>query len=335
MVYQSEAMVMSGTGGPDVLTMQPVDLPWPAKPDDVLVRLHAAGVNPADTFFRALGPYVGDAAGTVLGHDGAGIVEAVGSSVTSVAVGDRVCFCNGGVGGPNGTYARHAIVPDWLLAGIPDDIDFGTAAAVPLVFITGWEALVERVRVGQGETVLIHGGAGGTGQIAIQIALQQGARVAATVSSSDKADLVIKLGAERAINYLEADFVDDVRDWTGGVGLDVALDNAGPDVFRRSIAAMRPYGRLVTLMGMPGDLEDETAYTNNLTIHNVMMLTPMVLGLEPERRRQGDIVRAAMASLAEGRISVDIAGAFDLADAATAHARLEAGGMTGKIVLTM
>ncbi len=335
MAYQSEAMVMSGAGGPEVMSLKPVDLPWPANPDDVLVRLHAAGVNPADTFFRALGPYVGEAAGTVLGHDGAGVVEAVGSAVTSVAVGDRVCFCNGGIGGPNGTYARHAIAPEWLLAKIPDPVDFDTAAALPLVFITGWESLVERARVKQDESVLIHGGAGGTGQIAIMIARAQGARIATTVSSPEKAALVQKLGAERAINYHEADFVAETRAWTEGAGLDVAFDNAGPDVFRRTIEAMRPYGRMVTLMGTPGDLEDETAYTNNLTIHNVMMLTPMVLGLETDRRRQGKIVRTAMDWLSDGRVSVDIAGAFALEDAATAHARLEAGGMTGKIVLSM
>ena len=99
--------------------MHEIELPWPGKTDQVLVRMEAAGVNPADTFFRALGTYIGEGPGTVLGHDGAGVVEAVGDDVTSVKVGDRVCFCNGGVGGDHGTYSRHAVVPEWLLAKIP------------------------------------------------------------------------------------------------------------------------------------------------------------------------------------------------------------------------
>jgi len=335
MSFTCEAAVMREIGAPDVLEIQQIELPWPGKSDEVLVRMEAAGINPADTFFRALGLYIGEGPGAVLGHDGAGIVEAVGADVTTVSIGDRVCFCNGGVGGDPGTYARYAVVPEWLLAQVPDSIDMITAAALPLAFITAWEAFSERAMVKTGETVLVHGGAGGTGQMAIQIARELGARVAATVSSAEKADVVRSLGATIAIDYRDCDFSAAAQEWTGGTGVNVAFDNAGPEVFLQTLSAMAPYGRIVTLMGTPGDLEDATAYNNNLSIHNVMMLTPMWLGLEAERRRQGDIVRRAMEWLGDERIKVQIAATYALENAADAHTHLEKGSMTGKIVLTM
>ena len=333
MTFSSKAVVMREIGAPDVLEIKDFNLPWPGSSDEVLVRIEVAGVNPADTFFRSLGTYLGEGPGTILGHDGAGVVEAVGDAVTSVQVGDRVCFCNGGLGGDAGTYAYHAIVPEWLLARVPDSIDTASAAALPLVFITAWESFVERAQLQKNETVLIHGGAGGTGQIAIQIARELNARIATTISSEEKSALVRSLGAELAINYKQDDFTTTVREWTDGVGVNVVFDNAGLDVFKKSLDAMAPYGRIVTLMGTPGDTEDETAYNGNHTIHNVMMLTPMWLGLEAERRRQGVLVRKAMNWLEEGRIDVRVAATFPLEEAAEAHSLLERGGMTGKVVL--
>jgi NADPH2:quinone reductase len=333
MSFTTEAAVMREVGGPDVFEIRQIQLPWPGTATDVLVRIHAAGVNPADTFFRSLGPYLGDGSGAVLGHDGAGVVEAVGDEVSFFKPGDRVCFCNGGLGGDPGTYARHAMVPEWLLARVPGTVELTRAAVLPLVFITAWEALEERARVRPDEPVLIHGGAGGTGQIAIQVARELGARIATTVSDEAKAERVRSLGAELAINYRNADFVSAVRDWTDGRGASVVFENVGPEVFRNSLAAMAAYGRIVTLMGTPGDV-DEVAYNNNLTIHNVMMLTPMWLGLEVERRRQGEIVRRAMDWLAQGRIQVSLIADYPLEQLADAHRQLEQGGMTGKIVVT-
>ncbi len=334
MSFKCDAVVLRDAGAPEVLEMGEIELPWPGHDDEVLVRIEAAGVNPADTFFRALGPYVGKAAGTVLGHDGAGVVEATGAAVDRVEPGDRVCFCNGGIGGGAGTYARYAVVPEWLLAPVPDGVDSATAAALPLVFITAWESLVERAGLAPGERVLIHGGAGGTGHVAVQLAREIGARVATTVSSAAKAEFVGALGVELAIDYHGEDFVARCLDWSDGGGLEVALDNVGPDTFRRTLAAMAPYGRVVTLMGTPGDTPEETAYNANLTIHNVMMLTPMWLGLEPARRRQGEIVREAVRWLGAGKIRVELASIFPLEAAADAHRMLEAGGLTGKVVLT-
>lgn len=329
-----KAIVMTRKGGPEVLEAQHLPEPALHADHDVLVRLHAAALNPADVWFRSLGPYI-DKLPCVLGHDGAGIVERVGTGVTRFRKGDRVAFCNGGIGGAPGTYAELAVVPEGQLAHVPDGIGFVEAAAMPLVMITAWEALYDRAQVAKGEHVLIHAGAGGTGHVAIQLARLKGARVATTVGDGHKARRVEELGAERVIRYRDEDFVAAVLAWTEGRGLDVALDNVGAEVMRRTFTAMAPYGRVVTLTGTPGDTDDGTAYVKNLTIANVMMLTPMWLGLTDALRHQGDIVGEGLKLMAEGRLKVIVEATFPLDRAADAHRRLEAGGMTGKVVLTM
>lgn len=335
MTFTTQAMVMCTAGGPEVLEYRPLDLPWDPEGTQVLVRLVAAGVNPADTFFRSLGPYIGTAKGCVLGHDGAGLVQAVGRGATGFSPGDRVCFCHGGVGGAHGTYARHAVVPADCLVKVPDAVALEDAAAIALVFITGWEAMVERVGVGNGDLVVIHGGAGGTGQMTTQIACALGARVATTVSSAAKAELSMAAGAERAILYKDDDFVAAVMEWSGGTGVRAVLDNIGGDGFLNSLKILQPYGHIVTLMGTPGDLPDGTAYNGNVTIHNVMMLTPMWKGLRPHLIRQAAILQKAMEWLAAGKVFVCIQDRFPLAKAADAHRLLESAGGSGKIILTM
>jgi NADPH2:quinone reductase len=327
------AIVATAKGGPEVLKPRDVELAWPGRPDEVLVALKASSVNPADAFFRELGPYVASEAPFVPGHDGAGVVEACGTGVTTVKPGDRVAFCNGGIGAIPGTYASHAVVPAAQLAPIPDGVDDATAAALPLVAITAFEALIERAHVKAGDFVLIHAGAGGTGHLAVQLAARAGARVAATVSSDEKAQVVRGLGAELAIRYDQLDFVTACRDWSNGRGLDVALDNVGPEVMKRTYKAMAPYGRIATLMGMPGDDGEETAYVGNLTIHNIMMLTPMLLGLSERLAHQARIVAACLKRVAGGDIAPQVSARFALSEAATAHALMAKGSVTGKIVL--
>ncbi len=332
---RTHAIVARSLGGPEVLETAEIDLAWPGRPGDVLVRLKAASLNPADVWFRSLGPYVKSAGPLVLGHDGAGVVEAAGQGVTRVKPGDRVAFCFGGIGADPGTYAEHAVVPADYLAILPDGVSFETAAAIPLVAITAVEALRERAAVTSGETLLVHGGAGGTGHMAIQIGRLAGARVATTVSTAAKADLAQSLGAERAIDYRDVDFVSEARAWTGGKGLDAAFDNQGGETLQKTFKAMALYGRISTLIGMPGDDAETTAYNMNLTLHNVMMLTPMWLGLTDRLVAQRQIVERALADTAAGRLRVHIQDTFALAEAATAHRKLEAGGTTGKIVLSI
>jgi len=328
-----KAVVATAKGGPEVLVSQQVSLSWPAGRGDVLVRLKAAALNPADIWFRKLGGYLEPAGPFILGHDGAGIVEAVGADVDQVKPGDRVCFCHGGIGGAPGTYAEFAVVPAELLAVIPANVDFITAAALPLVFITLSEALSDRARVVEGEAVLIHAGAGGTGHIGVQLAKLRGARVATTVSAPKKAALVQELGADLAVSYRDTDFVAAAMNWTAGRGLDVALDNVGPDIMLQTFKAMAPYGRVVTLMGTPGDTHETNAYNGNLTIHNVMMLTPMWLGLADRLRSQAAHVREGLRLVAEGKLRVVVDRVLPLDEAGAAHAYLESGQAIGKVVL--
>lgn len=326
-----KAVVTTATGGPEVLKLWDVELAWPRGADDVLVELRAAALNPADVFFRQLGGYLSGHEPFVLGHDGMGIVREVGPAVTRVKPGDRVCFCNGGIGGSMGTYAEAAVVPEWQLARVPDAVDDLTAAALPLVAITCWESLYERADVKAGEFVLVHGGAGGTGHVAVQLAALRGARVAATVSSAEKARIVTELGAEQAIDYRETDFADAALAWSGG--LNVAFDNAGAEVMQKTYRAMAPYGRVVTLMGVAPDDADLNAYNLNLTLHNVMMLTPMWKGLTNRLKAQAEIVAKALALVAEGKLKIRLAESFPLADAGKAQAFLESGKAVGKVTL--
>jgi NADPH2:quinone reductase len=328
-----KAVVATALGGPEVLQLQSVTLNWPRGAKDVLVRLKAAALNPADVWFRSLGAYLKPAGPLILGHDGAGIVEAVGNGVSRVKPGDRVCFCNGGIGGEPGTYAEFAVTPEAQLAVLPPDISFESAAALPLVFITAWEALRERAQVAAGEHVLIQGGAGGTGHMAVQIAKLRGAHVAATVSGAEKARFVEAMGADKAVNYRSEDFAEAALAWTGGQGLDVALDNVGAEAMQKTFRAMAPYGRIVTLMGTPADDAETNAYNKNLTLHNLMMLTPMWLGLRDRLEAQARIVAEGVALLAAGKLNVHVNKVYPLAEAAAAHRQLEAGGSIGKIVL--
>ena len=327
-----KAMIADGKGGPEVLKLQDVELSWPRCDYDVLVELTAASINPADVFFRQLGGYITGAAPLVLGHDAAGIVKTVGRSVSSVKPGDRVSFCNGGIGGDLGTYAEAAVVPEWQLARIPPGVDDLTAAALPLVGITAWESIYDRGQTQAGEFVLIHGGAGGTGHIALQLAALRQGRVAATVSSADKAKIATGLGAERAVNYRTADFSDDALGWSGG-GVNVALDNVGPEVMKKTLRAMAPYGRVITLMGDPGDDADLNAYNLNLTIHNVMMLTPMWKGLSNRLKEQAAILRKVLDLVSQRKLKILHAASFPLSQATKAHALLESGKAIGKITL--
>lgn len=329
-----KAILMQEPGGPEVLIETDLPMPVVERPTDVLVRLEAAGVNPVDTKIRSRGPMLADHLTAVLGCDGAGTVEAVGAGVRRLRPGDAVWLCHGGLGGHNGNYAEYIVVDESVAQPKPASLDFAHAAAAPLVLITAWEALYDRARLQEGQTVLIHGGAGGVGHVAIQLARLAGARVAATVSSPETADYVHTLGAECAINYRDEDLRDAIADWTGGRGVDVALDTVGPEVFRRTIPVMAVYGDLVTLLDpSPADLKE--ARTRNLRIGLELMLTPQLFGLQEALAHQGSILRRCGDLLDQGKLEVYVRETFALDRAADAHRRLEAGGAKGKLVLTI
>ncbi|MFP4606162.1 MAG: zinc-dependent alcohol dehydrogenase family protein [Thiohalospira sp.] len=319
-------------GGPEQLRYEEVPEPAIERPGQVKVAIRAAGVNPVDTKVRAKGPMFAGGLPFIPGCDAAGEIVEVGEGVTDRAVGERVFFCYGGLGGAPGTYAEYAVVDAERARPLPDAVDFATAAAAPLVSITAWESLFDRARLQSGQSLLVHAGAGGVGHVALQMARLQGARIATTVGSRDRIGFVGGLGAEEIIVYTERDFVDATLAWTDGRGVDVALDTVGGATWRRTVEAVAHYGDLVTLLN-PGEVDLTEARTRNLRLSFELMLTPQLRGLGEALAHQGTILDQCARWLESGDLRVEVAETLALEQVVEAHRRLEAGGMQGKVVL--
>jgi NADPH2:quinone reductase len=323
---------MTAVGGPDVLAT--VDIPTPAPGDhELLVRLHAAGVNPIDTKLRNRGVFFENALPAVLGCDAAGTVEAMGKQVTSLQPGDEVWFCHGGLGREQGNYAEFTIVNEQIARKKPVSLSFEQAAAAPLILITAWEALFDRARLEAAQTVLVHGGAGGVGHVAIQLASNAGARVCTTVGSEENTRFALSLGAEKAINYRHEDFVGAVLEWTHGRGVDVALDIMGGQVFQDTLKAMAHYGNLITLLDPGADIAWKEARNRNLRIGFELMLTPLLEHLPGARAHQGKILDHCAALADAGKLKIEVSQTLPLEQAARAHQQIESGHTRGKLVL--
>lgn len=273
-----------------------VDLPVKQPgPGEVLVRIRASGVNPLDLKIRA-----GEAAHArhplpaILGLDLAGEVAAVGAGVTRFRIGDEVYGMAGGVGGHQGTLAEYAVVDADLLALKPANLSMREAAAIPLVFITAWEGLVDRAAVKAGDRVLVHGGAGGVGQMAVQLAVARGAKVFAT-DSAGKKDFIESLGAT-AIDYRTESVDQYVGRLTGGEGFDIVYDTAGGATLDASFAAVRTYGgHVVSCLGWGNHALAPLSF-RAATYSGVFTLLPLLTG--KGRAHHGEILGAA-AKLAE------------------------------------
>jgi NADPH2:quinone reductase len=329
-----QAMVMTRTGGPEVLELQQLPLPALPSPGHLRVRLQAAGINPVDTKLRANGTYYPERLPSILGCDGAGVVESVGSAVTRFKPGDKVYFCNGGIGGEPGCYAEYTTVHAEYAARMPVNLDFVQAAAMPLVLITAWEALHDRVDLQRNDRVLIHAGAGGVGHVAVQLAKLADARVATTVGDNAKLQFVHDLGADRIIEYKKEDFVQATLDWTDGAGVDVTFDTVGGVTFCRSFAATRVYGQVVTLLQTNCDVDSiKLARLRNQSIHYTLMLTPQYLALHAARVHQRELLEQAARLVEAGDLWVRVSDVLGLSGAAEAHRRLGEGHNIGKIVL--
>jgi NADPH2:quinone reductase len=323
--------------GPAREVLRLVDVPDPEldSPTAIKVQLKAAGINPIDTKLRARGVFYPDACPAILGCDGAGVVTACGPAVTRFRPGDAVWFCHGGLGGAPGNYAGFTVLDEQEAESMPASLDFESAAALPLVAITAWEALFDRAGLTDGQTVLIHAGAGGVGHVAIQLAGSVGARVVTTVSTTEKAAFVRLLGADHVIHYPECDFVEAVREWTGDRGVDIVLDTQGSETFRRSLATTRVYGHVVTLLDPGRDVDWKEARNRNLSISFTLMLTPMLQHLPDARRHQGNILRRCADLCDAGSLRPLVSHTLPLDEAAAAHELIEDGHVQGKIVLVM
>jgi NADPH2:quinone reductase len=327
-----QAVLMTAAGSPEVLQLQEVPKPTPGN-REILVRLVAAGVNPIDTKLRSRGTFYPEQMPAILGCDGAGIVEAVGTAVQKFRPGDEVYFCYGGLGTQQGNYAEYTTVDERFVARKPASVSFAEAAAAPLVLITAWEALYERGRLEPGEKVLIHAGAGGVGHVAIQLAKLKGATVATTVSSPEKANFVKQLGADEVIFYNQTDFVQATLNWTNGEGVDLAFDTVGGETFHQTFPAVRVYGDIVTILEPNANTVWKAARTRNLRIGLELMLTPMLLGLTESLQHHGEILQQCATLIDAGKLKIAVNHTFPLAAAAKAHQQIERGSITGKIVL--
>jgi NADPH2:quinone reductase len=329
-----KAILMRAPGPADVLEMADIPVPTISDAHQMIVRLHAAGLNPLDTKVRKLHFMYPDHLPAILGCDGAGIVERTGNAVTRFKPGDAVYFFNGGLGRESGTYAEYTLVHEAHAALKPKRVSMVEAAAVPLVLITAWEALYDRVALAQGENVLIHAGAGGVGHVAIQLARKRGAHVATTIRGGEKAEFVCGLGAELAIDYEREDFVAAALRWTEGRGLDVVLDTVGGPAFYKSFTALRMYGRIATILSTACELGDvNRARMRNLTVGYVQMTAPSFLSNDAARLAQTRMLEAAATMIDNGELRVHVSAVLPLARVAEGHRMLEEGHTTGKIVL--
>lgn len=328
------AVTLSGSGGPEVLVPADVDKPSIMHDNQLRIRIIAAGINPIDTKIRAAADRFPITMPAILGCDGAGVVEEIGNAVTEFKPGDEVYYCQCGFNGRQGNYAQYAVVDQVFVAHKPHSLDFIQAAAVPLVLITAWEALFERVRVHAGDTVLVHAGAGGVGHIAIQLAKDAGAKVITTVSNQAKADFVTGLGADKAILYKDSDVKHEIMHWTDDRGVDIAFDTVGGQTLEDSFTLVRPYGDVVTILAPTAETNWGEARMRNLRFSFELMLTPTLMELGEAKQHQGVILRQCAALFDEGKLRVEVAKTFPLADAAAAHRFLENEHPIGKVVLT-
>jgi len=312
------AMVTPQFGGPDLFEERDVEKPHPG-PGEVLVRVVAAGTNPVDAKFRAAGGSIGLEAPIVLGADISGVVEEVGAGVTDLAPGDEVYYTPEVFGSrSNGAYAEYHAAKADIVANKPAPLSHEEAAAVPLAGGTAYEAIVRRLAVRVGETVLIHGGAGGVGSFAVQIAKAAGARVLAT-AGSDNQEALKELGADVSIDYRSQDATEVALEDTGGEGVDAVFDAVGGATIVDSIPATKYFGRLATILGAQGDLTPH--YQKNQTLYGVF--------LTRERARLEE-----MGALIErGQVRPLVAEVRPLEEVGKAHERLDSGHGRGKVVL--
>jgi NADPH:quinone reductase-like Zn-dependent oxidoreductase len=304
-----KAVVIHEYGGPEVLKYEDVPRPEP-QADQILVRVVAAGVNPVDGMIRS-GMFADEkrAFPIILGGDIAGVIEKVGNKVTKFKAGDPV-FAYISLNNSGG-YAQYALVKESEAALKPKLLTYVEAAAVPIVALTAWQALVDTAKLSAGQTVLIHGGSGGVGSFAIQIAKARGAKVIATGSTANQ-DFLKQLGADVAVDYTKQKFEDIARD------VDVVLDSIGKDTLARSYGVVKKGGVIVSIVARPDPIELEK--------HGIR---GEALSVEPHSGELAQVGRL----IDEGKIKVIVSQTFPLADARKAQEQVATHHTRGKIVL--
>ena len=307
-----KAIVIHEYGGPEVLKYEDVPRPEP-KADQILIRVIAAGVNPVDGMIRS-GMFAKDGNGAfpmVLGGDIAGVVERVGNKITKFKAGDPV-FAYVSLDSGGG-YAQYAVVPEGDAAPKPKSLTYVEAGAVPIVALTAWQALIDTAKLNAGQTVLIHGGSGGVGSFAIQIAKARGAKVIATASTANQ-DLLKQLGTDVAVDYTKQKFEDVAKD------VDVVLDSVGKDTLTRSYGVVKKGGIIVSLVARPNQ--------SDLEKHGIR---GVALSVEPNSGELAQIGKL----IDEKKIRVIVSKTFPLSEAKKAQEQVASGHTRGKIVLKL
>lgn len=316
-----KAMIIEAYGGADLLKMSILPVPQPG-PGELLVKVHACGVNPVDYKIRKGLLPLGLTFPIILGYDISGVVESIGPGVESFVPGDEVYY-SPELTTPGG-YAEYHVVSESIVSLKPEGLTHAEAASIPLAASTAWQALFDRACIEPGDVVLIHGAAGGVGSMAVQLANWAGCEVFATASTSNR-EYVEELGADVVIDYSSANFVEVVREETGGQGVDMVLDTVGGDVLARSFETLAPHGCVVSIA--PENLKGASmealhvAFFKNAELHCLFM----------ERHRD---TLDALARLLERRfIEPLVEEILPLDKVAKAHGRLETMHGRGKIVL--
>jgi len=326
---QMTVIGISQPGGPEVLKPETRAVPQPG-PGELLVKVHAAGVNRPDVAQRSGSYPPPPGASDLPGLEIAGEVVAIGDGASRHRLGDKVMSLVAG-----GGYAEYCIAQDAQAMPVPPAYSMIEAGAAPETLMTVWHNVFERGGLAAGETLLVHGGSSGIGTMAIQLAKAFGAKVLVTVGSPDKAEACLKLGADRAINYRTEDFVKAAKDATGGKGVELILDMVGGDYIERNYDAAAMDGRIVQIAFLGGPKA-------NANFAKLMMKRLHHTGSTLRPRSNADkaamvaaIEAKVMPLLAQGRIKPLIDSTFPLREAAEAHRRMETSQHIGKIVLAL
>jgi NADPH2:quinone reductase len=325
-----KAIAITRFGGPESLQFMDMPEPIPAA-GEALVKLEYAGINFIDIYMRS-GKY--SRSNTyqtplpmTIGMEGAGTVAALAKGVTGLKIGDRVAYCI-----VRGSYAAFAAVPAWRLVKVPQDVPMPIATTLMLQGLTAHYLTHSAFSLGPGNTCLVHAGAGGVGQLLIQLAKLRGATVLATVGSEEKVELAKQRGADHVILYRQADFREEVMKITGGKGVDVVYDSVGKDTIDKSIRSLRKRGLCVNYGGASGLVES----INPLELGeagSVFFTRPHLADYIATAAEIGARAADLFAEFAAGRLAVTIDREFPLADAAEAHRYIEAGKTRGKLLL--
>jgi putative PIG3 family NAD(P)H quinone oxidoreductase len=322
------AVTQTSPGGPETLVVS--DVPDPvAGPGEVLIEVASTAVNRADLLQRQGFYPPPPGASEVIGLECSGTIAALGEGVTSWAVGDRVCALLAG-----GGYASLVTVPAGQVMPVPDGVDLVTAGGIPEIACTVWSNVFMVAGLRPGETFLVHGGAGGIGTFAIQLAARSGARVFATAGSPDKLERCRELGAEVAISYRDEDFVEVVRAATEGRGADVVLDNMGAKYLGRNVDVLADEGRLV-IIGMQGGTRAELDIAKLLPKRGAVIATSLRgRPADGKARICASVVEHVWPLVADGSITPVVSAVLPLDEVADAHRMLDSGDNIGKVLLT-